>query len=172
MPEEKKFNLLEELFFDEYDQKLKEIKAQVDFTARESQEILKIIQNIKIESFDVQEFFIKRIPSAVAVLPNAPSYSFTSKLEKKMKLVTLLLIPDAVFKTNGFCQIDIGDIKQAFLSAPADFTDIGTQGIYLINSDVGVILPSQKKIEFFVATSGGAVNLTVLGALANYVEKK
>lgn len=147
---------------------IEDIQTAVDLTQREIQDVKKLISNVRLEAYQTIQIFIKRVASVGAIFDaDKPTFTFENPFDKDMRLLSLILIPDANMKTLGAINIKIAGVDLMPITTFADFTDIGTLELPLPNN-TGKLFRKQKKMTVHLWSSGATANLTLIWVLGQY----
>lgn len=150
---------------------IEQISKVVDFTQRELIETRKLIQNMRLEPYDTLQVFIKRIASVGAKFDtNSAQFEVVNPFDKDMRLISMILIPDANMKTLGESKIAIADIP-LFEIVAGDFTDVATSIDIIPVNNAGKIWKKQKKLKVHLWSTGAVANITLIYTLAQHISK-
>jgi len=148
-----------------------DIQKKLDLTAREIQDVKKIIQNVRLEPYQTIQIFMKRVSGVIGVDikfdTDKPQFTFDNPFDKDMRLLSLIMIPDTNFKTLGALSIKVSETDLMPITTFGDFTDISALEIPLPNN-TGKLFKKQSKIKFHVWTNGATVNLTFIWVIGQY----
>lgn len=152
---------------------IEEVSQKVDLTQRELIETRKLIQRMRIESYETVIAYIKRVSSTAIIFDSdVKQFTFKNPFDKDMRLLALIMIPDATMKTNGVVKIDIN--KNVIFEPPAydtsgDWTDIASLDVPIPNN-TGKVFRHGESMDVYLWRVGGAgtVNLTLVWMLGQY----
>jgi len=115
----------------------------------------------KIISIKSGEFLFERVTTSATKKPAKPQIKLLNPFDDpSAKMMSLGLIPDATFQTNGIIEIHINRRKLLGPTKAADFTDISD--INLPIPDIaGLLFEPGESIEVFVWASSGTVGIAI-----------
>jgi len=148
-----------------------EIATKIDLTQREIQDVKKLIGNVRLEAYQTIQIFIKRVSGVIGVDikfdTDKPQFTFENPFDKDMRILSLIMIPDANFKTLGALAIKVNKTDLMPITTVADFTDISALDVPIPNN-TGKLFKKQSKMDFHVWTSGATVNMTFIWVIGQY----
>jgi len=150
-----------------------EIQIRTDKTQRELEEVVKRIQNMRMEPYQTITAYIKRVTSAATVFdPSKPDFTFRNPFDKDVRILAFIIIPEAASKATMILKINVDDIP---LFAPAsdppvaaDFTDISALEIPLPNN-TGRLFKRQKDLKVHL-WGAGTKTTTLIWVIGSYFD--
>lgn len=147
---------------------VKQVAAnQVAVMSRDGKELARVqVQEQRLKGLKTYEAFISRKSTTLTKKPDSPQIEFKYSQTIGIRLLSLTLVPDAVFKTKGIAQIIIGGRRVATIEA-ADLTDIDAFNLPL--PEAGLLVDPAETIQVFLWTSDGTASAaTVTAAVGDY----
>lgn len=107
----------------------------------------KEIQKVAIvtEPYTMTKTVIDRISTSATKEPDKADMEIKAPVDAECRVLSITLIPDATFKTEGLFCLKINDVEELRIDAQADLTDFGTINVPLPNE--GKVLQRGKSVK-------------------------
>jgi len=155
---------------------LAEFKRQQQVTFEDNQrtlqkviEQLNQIQKVRIEPYSYMETLFDRQSTTGQVRPDAPTISLKNPQDNRIRVLSIILTPDANFKTKGVVIVRVNGVTIFSQNVAGKFTDTSEIKISIPENGLAFRAGQSVEVFFWNGVDATAVVLTTNVLVGDYI---